>query len=82
MPIYEYRCEDCAGRFEVLTSFAERDRSQVCPTCESLKTRVLVSTFASFGGADEAPADFGSDYGSMAGGGCACGGACSCGGHN
>ncbi len=80
MPIYEYRCEDCSDRFEVLTSFAERDRAQVCPTCESRKTRVLVSTFASLGGdADDAPADFGS---MSAGGGCACGGACSCGGHN
>ena len=83
MPIYEYRCDDCAGRFEVLTSFAERDRAQMCPTCESRKTRVLVSTFAAIGGADEGSADFGSDFGSdMAGGGCACGGACSCGGHN
>jgi putative FmdB family regulatory protein len=79
MPIYEYQCEACSGRFDVLTSFADRDRAQVCPACESRKTRVLVSTFASLGGADEAPADFGSMAG---GGGCACGGSCSCGGHN
>lgn len=77
MPIYEYRCDDCQGSFEVLTSFAERDKAQMCPACESRKTRVLVSTFASLGG-DDAPADFGS---MPTGGGCACGGACSCGGH-
>jgi putative FmdB family regulatory protein len=74
MPIYEYRCEGCAGTFEVLTSFAERDRRQPCPTCTSERTRVLVSSFA-FAGTAEAsaePADFG-------GGGC-CGGGCgSCG---
>ncbi len=80
MPIYEYRCEECSSRFDVLTSFAERDRAQVCPKCESTRTRVLVSTFAAIGGdSEDGPADFGS---MPSGGGCACGGACSCGGHN
>jgi len=77
MPIYEYRCESCAGKFEVLTGFAERDTAQVCPACESTKTRVLVSSFASFGGGVESSA---SDLSSKAtgGGGC-CGGSCGCG---
>jgi len=75
MPIYEYRCESCAGKFEVLTRFAERDHAQVCPTCESTKTRVLVSSFASFTGGESAASDFASE---STGGGCACGGACSC----
>lgn len=75
MPIYEYRCEGCAGTFEVLTSFAERDRSQPCPTCTSERTRVLVSSFA-FAGHGESTAET-ADFGS--GGGC-CGGGCgSCG---
>lgn len=78
MPIYEYRCDECAGRFEVLTSFTERDRAQVCPKCESQRTRVLVSTFAALGG--DGDADFAMPAGG-GGGGCACGGACSCGGH-
>ena len=79
MPIYEYRCESCSGKFDVLTRFAERDTAQMCPACESTKTRVLVSSFA-FGSAGEASAsdsDFMSESGG--GGGC-CGGACgSCG---
>jgi putative FmdB family regulatory protein len=76
MPIYEYRCESCAGKFEVLTRFAERDVAQVCPTCESTRTRVLVSSFA-FGGGPESPAsEFTSSKAS--GGGC-CGGSCGCG---
>ena len=80
MPIYEYRCESCAGKFEVLTRFAERDSAQVCPTCESTKTRVLVSSFASFAAGDSSsPSDFASG---SSGGGCACGGACSCGSAN
>lgn len=76
MPIYEYRCEDCSGKFEVLTKFAERDTGQVCPSCESTKTRVLVSSFA-FGSSSEASA---SDFMSESTGGGCCGGGCgSCG---
>jgi putative FmdB family regulatory protein len=76
MPIYEYRCESCAGSFEVLTSFAERDRGQECPSCSSPRTRVLVSTFATAGNSESLAGDM--DFGA-AGGGC-CGGACGCGG--
>jgi putative FmdB family regulatory protein len=76
MPIYEYRCESCSGKFEVLTRFAERDVSQICPACESTKTRVLVSSFAVTGGESASSLDFGSE---QTGGGC-CGGGCgSCG---
>jgi putative FmdB family regulatory protein len=82
MPIYEYRCESCAGKFEVLTGFAERDKAQVCPACESTKTRVLVSSFALASGGDASSfSDFSSES-SGGGGGCACGGACSCGSPN
>ena len=82
MPIYEYRCESCSEKFEVLTRFAERDKAQVCPACESTKTRVLVSSFA-FGGGGETSSlsDFSSES-SSGGGGCGCGGACSCGSPN
>ena len=77
MPIYEYQCAECAGKFEVLTSFSQRESAHACPSCSSSKTRVMVSSFASLGDSD-APMDFGAP---SAGGGCACGGACSCGGH-
>lgn len=78
MPIYEYRCESCTEKFEVLTKFAERDTTQVCPTCESTRTRVLVSSFARVGGGDSLESmDFGGAE--STGGGC-CGGSCgSCG---
>ena len=61
MPIYEYRCESCAGKFEVLTRFAERDSAQACPSCESTRTRVLVSSFAVSGGEAGSSLDFGSE---------------------
>ena len=57
MPIYEYRCQQCAGTFDVLTSYADRDKAQVCPSCESTRTRVLVSTFASLGGEESGLTD-------------------------
>jgi len=79
MPIYEYRCESCAEKFEVLTRFAERDNAQGCPACESTKTRVLVSSFAVAGASDASASDFMSE---SSGGGCACDGACSCGSPN
>jgi putative FmdB family regulatory protein len=77
MPLYEYSCSDCSANFDVLTSYANRDRKQVCPTCESTKTKVLVSSFAAFGssGSEESAAPV-----SLGGGGCGpgcCGGACS-----
>src|SRR5256885_11301938 len=71
MPIYEYRCESCAERFEVLTRFAERDTAQICPVCESTKTRVLVSSFAVAGGEPSA-----TDFASESSGGGGCGGGC------
>jgi putative FmdB family regulatory protein len=77
MPIYEYRCESCSETFDVLTRFAERDIAQMCPACESTKTRVMVSSFAVAGGGESSQSlDFGS--GESAGG--CCGGSCgSCG---
>ncbi|HVB76469.1 MAG TPA: zinc ribbon domain-containing protein [Candidatus Nitrosotalea sp.] len=71
MPIYEYRCQSCSNRFEVLTSFEGRESKGVCPVCASARTQVQVSRFAASGSADGAP-EFGG------GGGCACGGSCSC----
>ena len=75
MPIYEYRCEACDRRFEVLTSFAERDRSHTCPSCESSQTRVLVSSFAAIGGEGEFTSTL--PMAPARGGGC-CGGGCGC----
>jgi putative FmdB family regulatory protein len=77
MPIYEYRCESCSEKFELLTRFAERDTAQECPACESTRTRVLVSSFAVAGGGSLESADFGT---AESGGGGCCGGSCgSCG---
>lgn len=52
MPIYEYKCESCENRFELLTTISRADEA-VCPKCGSDRVRRLVSTFASrFSGSD------------------------------
>lgn len=72
MPLYEYRCEDCGGRFDRLQSAAAGAPS--CPTCGSASVRRLISLIAGLGGNGN-----GNGAGARAGAGCGCGGACACG---
>jgi putative FmdB family regulatory protein len=41
MPVYEFECDECASRFEELTS--SDTRSLACPECGSERTRRLLS---------------------------------------
>jgi putative FmdB family regulatory protein len=87
MPLYEFYCADCRGKFEVLTSYESAQAGMVCATCHGTNVRKLLSVFARpvRGGDSDDYGDFsdggdyaddgGDDYG---GGGCSCGGACSC----
>ncbi len=43
MPIYEYVCENCAKKFELLRSFSEADKAADCPVCHSAQTHRAVS---------------------------------------
>jgi len=80
MPLYEYYCADCRGKFEMLTSFEASEGDVVCTKCHGERVRKLFSVFASpradsgtdngFGAGDE--------YGDDFDGGCSCGGACNC----
>ena len=74
MPLYEYLCEPCEERFEVLRAMFKGTDPATCPTCGGEGHRVL-SVFAAIGiGADGEPMPI-----AMGGGGCACGGSCGCG---
>ncbi|HEY3078396.1 MAG TPA: zinc ribbon domain-containing protein [Chloroflexota bacterium] len=46
MPIYEYRCQSCAGDFEVTRPIAQSSEPAPCPTCGK-PAQKLVSSFAS-----------------------------------
>jgi putative FmdB family regulatory protein len=54
MPLYEYRCLDCARQFETLVTAS---REPVCPQCEGRRLEKQLSVFAvSTGGRDATPA--------------------------
>ena len=76
MPLYEFACEACDGRFERLLSFQAASTGVTCPRCGATRARRLLSLFAavSKGSAGETSALAGT-------GGCACstGGGCACG---
>ncbi|NLN75467.1 MAG: zinc ribbon domain-containing protein [Armatimonadetes bacterium] len=46
MPVYEFECSRCSGRFELLIGI-NRIHEAKCPTCGSSKINRLISTFAS-----------------------------------
>ena len=45
MPIYEYKCQECGKRFEILRSFKEADQPITCNNCKSSQTHRTVSVF-------------------------------------
>jgi len=45
MPIYEYVCNACGKRFEILRSIKEADSPILCKICQSNKTQRAVSVF-------------------------------------
>jgi len=45
MPIYEYICEDCGTRFEMLRSMNEADETIPCKSCQSSHTQRALSVF-------------------------------------
>ena len=47
MPMYEYLCEGCDHRFEIMQSITAKADETVCPRCNTMKTRRLMSSFAS-----------------------------------
>ena len=52
MPIYEYVCSHCDGKFELLRRLSQADEEVSCPHCHNRAKRVL-STFASFSKGDD-----------------------------
>ena len=67
MPLYEYRCDTCGKRFEVLQRMGDGAEGLACPACGSEAIARQLSTFAAAGG----PGDAG--FGARSGG-CGSGG--------
>ena len=43
MPIYEYQCDKCKKKFEVLTMSMSEKPNASCPKCKSKKTSKMMS---------------------------------------
>jgi putative FmdB family regulatory protein len=50
MPLYEYVCQDCGRRFEVLQRMGAGPGGVACPGCGGEKVSREASAFASRGG--------------------------------
>jgi putative FmdB family regulatory protein len=46
MPVYEFRCTKCEHVFEVMGSYAEREKAQTCPRCSSTEVKQAISLFS------------------------------------
>lgn len=46
MPIYEYRCPRCRGRFSVLVRHPGESVTPRCPRCQNAEVQRLVSAFS------------------------------------
>lgn len=46
MPIFEYKCENCNHKYEILVKTSAADDEIGCPVCKSTEKKKLFSTFA------------------------------------
>jgi len=43
MPVYEFKCGTCDHLFEVMGSYAEREKAQTCPNCGGIELKHVIS---------------------------------------
>jgi putative FmdB family regulatory protein len=63
MPLYEYECESCSHRFEVIQKFSDAPIS-VCPKCGGAVQKLLSSPAIQFKGSGFYLTDYGRGTGS------------------
>jgi putative FmdB family regulatory protein len=77
MPIFEYKCNDCNKKFDVLHKSSANLEEVICPECKSNNNQKLFSTFSASNGSqsiDNMPPCANGNCGmSSMGGGCASG---------
>ena len=52
MPIFEYQCEECKTRFDVLHKSSLHLEEVSCPKCNSKQNKKLLSTFSASMGSE------------------------------
>jgi putative FmdB family regulatory protein len=60
MPVYEFQCQDCAKKFDVVASLAEKESGldPVCPKCGRKRARQVFSRFTLLAGSKTESDDF------------------------
>lgn len=48
MPVYEYECDKCGSKFEVLRPISGDDREVKCPHCQAENPRWVISRVAGY----------------------------------
>jgi len=46
MPIFEYKCEECNSKFELLHKSSANNEEITCPSCSSVNNKKLFSAFS------------------------------------
>lgn len=46
MPVFEFKCEKCDTRFEILVKSSAAENSVTCPACRAEKPKKLFSSFS------------------------------------
>uniref|UniRef100_A0A7C4G9I2 Zinc ribbon domain-containing protein n=1 Tax=candidate division WOR-3 bacterium TaxID=2052148 RepID=A0A7C4G9I2_UNCW3 len=76
MPVYEFKCEDCGKKFDIVATLAEKESglSPACPKCGGMRVRQVFGRFTLLSGSksDVEDEDFGDsgpdeDFGDDAG---------------
>ena len=63
MPLYEYLCNECEHRFELLRPARESSRAQPCPDCDADAKRVMSKQWSAFTYRDGRPRQLPDDGG-------------------
>ncbi len=52
MPVYEFQCQDCGKKFEIVATLAEKEAGldPTCPKCGRKRTRQIFSRFTLIAG--------------------------------
>lgn len=70
MPLYEYRCNDCDHRFEILQRMGEGADGLACPSCGEPRLEKQFSTFAAAAGSSTSSATSSASSGGCGAGAC------------
>ena len=53
MPIFDFQCQDCGEKFDLMISNAEKAKA-TCPDCNSSNIKQMLSLFNTGGGSSKA----------------------------